>query len=279
MSQETGADSQVDNSGAQGTEVASSSGAAEGKWYDTLPEDMRVSPSIQKFENVETLAKSYLNIEQMVGRDRIPMPKSDDEFMAVYDKLGRPGDPTEYEFGQIEDLDDNLYAPEQREEDKKWFQQLAHQSGLSKKQASTIFDNYMKREAGAQKAMSIQINSQMENAVNQLRSKWGEAYDTNLKVTNMVADKIFPPDVRKAIDAAGLGRSPGFLESLYKLSDSFLEELGIDKRGQATRTPQQLQEELAAIQSHPGYFDEAHPEQKVLMAKAQALMARLYDGK
>jgi len=59
-------------------------------WREMLSEDIRGDERLAKFETLEGLAKSYINAEQMIGREKIPMPKSDEEWQDVYNRLGRP---------------------------------------------------------------------------------------------------------------------------------------------------------------------------------------------
>ena len=46
----------------------------EVSWRDSLPEDIRDNSSLSKFTDVSTLAKSYINAEQMIGKDKFTIP-------------------------------------------------------------------------------------------------------------------------------------------------------------------------------------------------------------
>ena len=58
--------------------------AQEQDWRLAMSEEFRTNPSIEKFTTIDGLAKSYLNAESMIGRDKIPMPQTDDEWADTY---------------------------------------------------------------------------------------------------------------------------------------------------------------------------------------------------
>jgi hypothetical protein len=51
---------------------------------------------MQEFTN--TVAKSYVSASQMIGRDKVPIPKEGEDWSDFYKAAGRPDDPNGYEF-------------------------------------------------------------------------------------------------------------------------------------------------------------------------------------
>ena len=43
-------------------------------WKDSISEEYRVDPSIEKFTEIDALAKSYINATRMIGQDKIVIP-------------------------------------------------------------------------------------------------------------------------------------------------------------------------------------------------------------
>ena len=43
-------------------------------WKDSISEDYRNDPSIEKFTEIDALAKSYINATKMIGQDKIVIP-------------------------------------------------------------------------------------------------------------------------------------------------------------------------------------------------------------
>ena len=105
----------------------------EVSWRDSLPDDLKTNESLGKFSDVSTLAKSYINAEQMIGKDKMVVPSAnttEDEWNDIYDKLGRPSAPNAYELkaelGEGEQIDEQLMSS---------FKETAHKHGLSPAQA------------------------------------------------------------------------------------------------------------------------------------------------
>ena len=62
-------------------------------WKDSISEEFRKDPNIEKFTEIDALAKSYINATKMIGQDKIAIPTNNSTQVAwdeAYDKLGRP---------------------------------------------------------------------------------------------------------------------------------------------------------------------------------------------
>merc|ERR1712196_598310 len=85
-----------------------------------------------------SLAKSYIHAQKLVGADKIPVPNkhaTEDDWNAVYSKLGRPETPDGYKFNLPEDQKVN-------EEGLKVFADHAHKLGLLPNQAEGMVKFY-----------------------------------------------------------------------------------------------------------------------------------------
>jgi hypothetical protein len=67
MSEET-----TQDTGSQ--DVATAVSAAPVGFLDSLPEDLRMEPSLRNFTDPASLAKSYVHAQRMIGADKIPLP-------------------------------------------------------------------------------------------------------------------------------------------------------------------------------------------------------------
>ena len=89
----------------------------------SLPEDLREHSALQPIQDVENLAKAYVNASSMIGRDKVVIPaenSSPDDWNEVYGRLGRPDEPAGYQLDAGEGADENMVG---------WFQQAAHDIG------------------------------------------------------------------------------------------------------------------------------------------------------
>jgi hypothetical protein len=122
------------------------------------------------------------------------------------------------------------------------------------------------------------MTAEMEGCMSSLKQEWGEQTQVNIMVAAKTLHQIFGPDTAMAVENAGLGRHPGFIKALHKIGNRSLEELGIDKRGTALKTPSDLDGEITSLMAHPAYMDKKHPEHNILVNKVQALFQRRYPG-
>lgn len=279
MSQEMAPPSSGDTAGAPGAGPSQSSAPAASQpssdWHASLPEDIRADQNITKYKSLEDLARGHVSAVSMLGRDKIPMPKSDAEYRDVYSKLGMPDNAKDYKFLDKDyGIPDEVYPQSVREADKLWYQEQSHKLGFTQKQFESAYDAYMTHQADGLRSMKMAQDIEMAKCGQMMDEVWGEARDFNLKVANRAMVKFFGENAAQAIAASGLGRNFDFIQGMHRLGERSLEELGIDKRGNTTRTPEQLNEEIANLQASPAYFDKSHPEHIAIQQKVMALLER-----
>ena len=245
-------------------------------WYSSLPEDLRGDSNITKYKSAEELARGHISAVSMLGRDKIPMPKSDAEYLDVYKRLGMPETKDDYKFEGTEyDIPENVYSKQEQEADRVAFRAWAHDLGLTQKQAAGLYDRFMKHQVSGMQNIGRRVDIEMAKCNDVMQQTWGEATEANLTVANRALAKLFGKNVVDAVAASGLGRNFEFIQGMYNLGARSLEELGIDKRGNSTRTPEQLQQEVGQLQAHPAYFDRNHPEHRQVNDQVLALFERL----
>ena len=60
-------------------------------WKESISEVYRNDPNIEKFTEIDALAKSYINATRMIGQDKMVVPNknfTEDQWEEVYDKNG-----------------------------------------------------------------------------------------------------------------------------------------------------------------------------------------------
>ena len=113
------------------TETTTTSSAVPASFRDSISEDFRNDPSIEKFTEIDALAKSYINATKMIGQDKVAVPNknsTEDQWNEVYDKLGRPESADKYS------LDANFIIILTDENAIKNFAEQSHKLGLNNKQ-------------------------------------------------------------------------------------------------------------------------------------------------
>lgn len=245
------------------------------EWLASMPDDLKASKTLSKFKDVENLARGYENAQKLIGRDRITIPKTDEEFQEAYAKLGCPDDPKKYAFkyddSKLSDVHKGALA-----KDVEMFRGWAKAAGLNNAQANVVINKYAE-QAGIYAAEDLaKCTAETQACESALRSEWGEAYDLKITIANRVLSRYGDQNMIQAIVNSGLGRNPGFVRMISKLGEMTQEDVGLDKTGGSqVMTPEAIREQIAEVQSHPAYLDASHPEHKMVVDRAQKLFERL----
>lgn len=248
-------------------------------WYSSFPEDIKADPNITKFKSADELARGYINATSMLGRDKIAMPKTDEEFIEVYRALGAPATADEYKFEEATySIPSDLYSEEEIAEDRKEYAGWAQELGLSNKQASTIYHRFMQKQQNVMGAQARAIDDEMARCKDTMYNTWGQATESNLTIANRAMDKIFGSDVAEAIAASGLGRNFAFVQGMHRMGTVMLEELGLDRNGNSTRSPADYSKEISELQAHPAYLDSDHAEHKTIQKRVMDLFNQMNEA-
>jgi hypothetical protein len=245
------------------------------EWLASMPDDLKASKTLSKFKDVENLARGYENAQKLIGRDRITIPKTDEEFQEAYAKLGCPDDPKKYAFkyddSKLSDVHKGALA-----KDVEMFRGWAKAAGLNNAQANVVINKYAE-QAGIYAAEDLaKCTAETQACESALRSEWGEAYDLKITIANRVLSRYGDQNMIQAIVDSGLGRNPGFVRMISKFGEMTQEDVGLDRTGGSqVMTPEAIREQIAEVQSHPAYLDASHPEHKMVVDRAQKLFERL----
>ncbi len=118
-------------------------------WEAFQTPELKDNASVKKFNDVESLAKSYVNLEKTFGKDKITVPDqhaTDEDWRGVFSKLGLPENPDKYEL-KADGLDPEFI---------KEFKKTAHESGMLPRQVQKAVDWY----TGKTKATAEAIQNQ-----------------------------------------------------------------------------------------------------------------------
>lgn len=241
-------------------------------WLTDMPEDLRDNASLRKFKDVQNLAQSYLNAERLIGRDKIPVPKTDEEFLVAARRMGAPEKAEDY--GLSADIfPEQLH--EQAQADVEWFSNLAVELGLTKNQATKLMSQYAERMQEGFKAQAANDEYQMAIARQELTREFGVDTDRQLMLANRTMTTFMSPDLQAKIINSGLGNDPELIKLLAALGSERLEEIGIDKNGSPVVNMNDLKDAISKAQSDPAYLDSSHPGHRKAVQKCQVLFEQL----
>lgn len=216
------------------------------QWYSSLSEEYRNHPSIQKFSDANGLAKSYLSLESLMGRDKVPVPKGEDDVNAwsVFNKA----------FNIPDKAEDYKFTVEGQEQDLGQLKQLAHKFHLSNEAAQELLNAHIQDFKDYENSKIQQFNLEQEEATKQLKAEWGLKFDENLKSAKHFLEKM--SDSKDDFDYfnSKIGNDVKFIKLLSKLGNSISEGSLGGFEGQVggfTKTPAEAKAELDKILNDP----------------------------
>ena len=229
-------------------------------WKEAISEEYRSNPNIEKFTELDALAKSYINAVSMIGTDKIPLPgksATDEQWNEVYNKLGRPESADKYKLEfktDVAPVDENVI---------KGFAQNAHKLGLNNKQAQGILEFYKSTLEGSVKEMSVNMETAQAEATNALRSEWGRAYDDNLRKAANVAQTYLEPELldTQLRDGSRLGDNPKIIKAFANIANLLSEDKIIGAEADNALQGRDVEKEindLVGDKTGP-YWNKSHP--------------------
>ncbi len=244
-------------------------------WRSSLSTELREDPSIKLFTDINGLAKSYINAQKMVGADKIVVPgkhATEDDYRAVYEKLGLPKDIKEYEVKMKEGVSIDKDFVEK-------FKGAAHKAGILPKQAQAVADWFAEVNSASEAEIAKQSSAVRAEKLEGLKKEWGNAYTPKLEQAAQVLREFGNPELYKHLDETHLGDDPQVIKLLASIHDKYMKEDTGDKGGNnnlnPTMTPAEAQKAHSLIMGdmkHP-YYDASHPNHKAAVAEVAGLFA------
>lgn len=208
--------------------------------------------------NFSNLAKSYVNAESLLGKDKIPVPHkdfTDDQWNEFYNKLGRPA---REKYDVKNNVANNIQT------DDAFFNKYldaAHKNGLLPKQAQAIVDFYNNESAAVMAAQEEANKAAVMEGVNNLKKEWGNDYKNNIEKAREALFMFASDEDLKKMDDAGLLVNPDFTKMMYKIADSLKEDkFKTETKSQFGISRDELQAKIQEFYqpSHP-YMQYNHP--------------------
>ena len=230
-------------------------------WKEAISEEFRNDPNIEKFTEIDALAKSYINATQMIGKDKVAVPNknsTDDQWNEVYDKLGRPESADKYSLNaksEVVPIDEQAI---------KQFAENAHQLGLNNKQAQGILEFYKNNMEGTAQQAKIDTETAQAQAEQQLRQEWGRDFESKVKQAGALAKANMDANVLDMTLSNGtrLGDHPEVIKGFAKIASMMQEDKIVATESENVDTTKDLESEISAImndKSHP-YHVKGHPD-------------------
>lgn len=259
-----------------GDNGSANAGAANGAgnpspWNAGFDEDTNAYVSNKGWQSPADILSSYRNLEKFAGgsKNLLEMPGADADQAALdafYNKLGRPESADKYDLKVPDGADADLAN---------WFKQTAHQSGLSAKQAASLFDAWNEMSASRMQAMEQAAQESSEAEINALKKEWGQGYEAQIDSgKRAVAALGYNAEQLNALES-----KMGTAEML-KLFAAVGSKMGEDTFADGNRsgnttfglTPAAAKQQIADLKMDKNFMSEYLGGNKDAVAKMQRLM-------
>jgi hypothetical protein len=247
-------------------------------WKSSISEEYRTNPNIEKFTEIDALAKSYINAVSMIGTDKIPLPgktATDEQWNEVYNKLGRPESADKYQLQLKTD------AAQIDESAIKGFAENAHKLGLNNKQAQGILEFYKSTIEQSAKDMNVTMESAQANAANELRKEWGRSYDENLQRASSIAKTYLEPELLDTPlrDGSRLGDNPKIIKAFANIAKVMSEDKILGAESTSINQPRDLEKEISDLTTdrNGAYWNKTHPNHMKVVNQVLALRELLHS--
>ncbi len=193
-----------------------------------------------KFNSVSSLAKSYLNLERMLSKEKMPIPTDndgDEVWDQAYKAMGRPESPEGYQAPAGIDP-----------EDKAATDAIFYDAGLSQRQASKLYGQIAKALEENASNQQEQSTQNIEQAVQSLEADFGprggESYQQALDKAQVVAKHL-------GLDVADFWTMPGFASRLASQYDTLMGSKIRGVENSSITSSQSIDEQIHDIQNNP----------------------------
>jgi len=250
-------------------------------WRSSLDENVRNHPSLKDFKTPNDVVKSWVEVQKLIGPEKIIMPGKDADEKEwnerVFDRLGRPKDPKEYQ------LPTDLQIPKELPISEKLvdgFRGIAHKTGMLPKQFQEAYKWFMNEQITAHNNSIAANKKSSDEARTALRTEWGAAFDQNLALGEKVLQSYGDEKVINFVRQNGLNTNPDFVKFLHKIGNVLSEDQLTGKPPSLTMAPEEAKAELAKMENDPKHplFDAVHPEHDAAMKKRDMLYRQAYPN-
>ena len=241
-------------------------------WKNSISEEFRKDPSIEKFTEIDALAKSYINATRMIGQDKIVIPtknSTQEAWDEAYEKLGRPESPDKYNLkieSDVINMDENAI---------KSFAEQSHKLGLNSKQAEGILDFYKNNMEGSAQQSKIDTETAQAQSEQELRSEWGRDFDSKVQQAGAIAKANINPEVLDMTLSSGirLGDHPEIIKGFSKIANMMSEDKIVSTESENVNSVADIESEISAITNNTDgpYWNKQHPDHDKVVQQVYTL--------
>ena len=187
-----------------------------------LKENKDAVKALAKFEDISSLASSYIELEKKLGAmHTLPGEKATkEELDAFYKKLGKPDAADKYGFKQEWDAE-------------KRFAQAAYEANLSDAQAKSLYAFFHKIGEDQQAQLAETVKKQAEETDAALKKEFGNKVSEKMELYTKGLKAFGSAPVFSQLEQTGLAYHPDFVKMFIKIGEALGESRTVLGDGKA----------------------------------------------
>jgi hypothetical protein len=245
--------------------IAEAKVEAPKSFLDSLPEDLKGNKSLEKFKDVSDIAKSYVNLESLIGKKITEMP---DEVVKQYLKV--PTAPEKYILP--EDAKDVITED---------FLKLGLKNNINQAQMKEIADALVIKARQEKEIAEVKANEMIEANKKELEKEFGISLDKRMDAVKSVLSQYGDENLNETLKQSGLLHDAKFIKFLDKITQDALSAklVGEDYARAKFLTPneakQKVAEKMQDTNFRSAYYSANHPGHKQAVDEMRKLFASM----
>ncbi|BAQ86127.1 capsid assembly protein [uncultured Mediterranean phage uvMED] len=259
------------------TSVLAEEQTTQTNFQDLIPDEYRAEKSLENFKDMGDFVKSYLSAQKIVGADKIPVPNkfaTEDDWKAVFNKLGAPEKPEDYKYSFKDgEVDKELISS---------FNQEAHRLGLLPQQAESLIKYYKDMNEGSSIQAEEKATETRLHTENELKREFGPQYTKRLDQAKRLASSTLGSEFLNNTflqDGSRLGDNIAVVKAFSELADKLSEDEVVKGDTSGYMTAKDLEKEISTLQEEGSpFWDKQHPNHERTVQEVFKLRQLLHNG-
>ena len=259
------------------TSVLAEEQTTKTNFQDLIPDEYRAEKSLENFKDMGDFVKSYLSAQKIVGADKIPVPNkfaTEDDWKAVFNKLGAPEKPEDYKYSFKDgEVDKELISS---------FNQEAHRLGLLPQQAESLIKYYKDMNEGSSIQAEEKATETRLHTENELKREFGPQYTKRLDQAKRLASSTLGSEFLNNTflqDGSRLGDNIAVVKAFSELADKLSEDEVVKGDTSGYMTAKDLEKEISTLQEEGSpFWDKQHPNHERTVQEVFKLRQLLHNG-
>lgn len=259
------------------TSVLAEEQTTQTNFQDLIPDEYRAEKSLENFKDMGDFVKSYLSAQKIVGADKIPVPNkfaTEDDWKAVFNKLGAPEKPEDYKYSFKDgEVDKELLSS---------FNEQAHKLGLLPQQAESLIKYYNDMNEGSSIQAEEKATETRLHTENELKREFGPQYTKRLDQAKRLASSTLGSEFLNNTflqDGSRLGDNIAVVKAFSELADKLSEDEVVKGDTSGYMTAKDLEKEISTLQEEGSpFWDKQHPNHDRTVKEVFKLRELLHNG-